>query len=101
MCSLSEIITVMSGDSVHVRKDLFSHKKAYLLVGGLGSLGIQIAQWMYKVRMFLFASTILSRPIRMGLGKSFLLRGLGAPEFSVGETLHLSASSNISRACLI
>ncbi|KAG2097390.1 hypothetical protein BD769DRAFT_246669 [Suillus cothurnatus] len=48
MCSLSEIITVMSGDSVHVRKDLFSHKKAYLLVGGLGSLGIQIAQWMYK-----------------------------------------------------
>lgn len=48
MSNLSEIITVMPGDSVHVKKDLFSDKKAYLLVGGLGSLGLQIAQWMYK-----------------------------------------------------
>lgn len=71
MCSLSEIITVMPGDSVRVKKDLFSDKKAYLLVGGLGSLGLQIAQWMYKVRIFSFTLFLLTRPIRMGLGKSF------------------------------
>ncbi|KAG2335837.1 hypothetical protein BDR05DRAFT_920591 [Suillus weaverae] len=48
MCNLNEIITVMPGDSVHVKKDLFSDKKAYLVVGGLGSLGLQIAQWMVQ-----------------------------------------------------
>ncbi|KAG2741487.1 hypothetical protein P692DRAFT_20880543 [Suillus brevipes Sb2] len=55
MSNISETITVMPGDSIHVKKDFFSDKKAYLLVGGLGSLGLQIAQWMYKVRIFLFA----------------------------------------------
>ncbi|KAG2142363.1 hypothetical protein DEU56DRAFT_979550 [Suillus clintonianus] len=48
MCNISELVTVMPGDPVHVKKHLFSDKKAYLLVGGLGSLGLQIAQWMYK-----------------------------------------------------
>jgi hypothetical protein len=28
---------------------LFDNKKAYLLIGGIGSLGIHIALWMYKV----------------------------------------------------
>ncbi|KAG1725077.1 acyl transferase domain-containing protein [Suillus paluster] len=48
MCNLSEIITAKPGDPVNVKKHLFSDKKAYLLVGGTGSLGFQIAQWMYK-----------------------------------------------------
>ncbi|KAG2340884.1 hypothetical protein BDR05DRAFT_1061361, partial [Suillus weaverae] len=48
MRNLSEIITAKPGDPVHVKKHLFSNKKAYLLVGGIGSLGLQIAQWMYK-----------------------------------------------------
>jgi hypothetical protein len=29
---------------------LFSSEKSHLLVGGIGSLGCQIAIWMYKVR---------------------------------------------------
>ncbi|KAG1732311.1 hypothetical protein EDB19DRAFT_1912149 [Suillus lakei] len=48
MRTLSEIITAKPGDPVPVKKRLFSDKKAYLLVGGVGSLGLQIAQWMYK-----------------------------------------------------
>ncbi|KAG2139356.1 hypothetical protein DEU56DRAFT_980346 [Suillus clintonianus] len=48
MHNFSEIITVKPGDPVYVKKHLFSDKKAYLLVGGVGSLGLQIAQWMYK-----------------------------------------------------
>ena len=30
--------------------DLFNEKKSYLLIGGIGSLGLQIALWMYEVR---------------------------------------------------
>ncbi|KAG1902324.1 uncharacterized protein F5891DRAFT_1127654 [Suillus fuscotomentosus] len=41
MRSLSEIITTKPGDPI-------IDKKAYILVGGIGSLGLQIAQWMYK-----------------------------------------------------
>jgi hypothetical protein len=37
-------------------------------VGGLGSLGLQIAQWMYKVRIFLFALIVLTRPLEWGSG---------------------------------
>ena len=51
--NLSDIITAKAGDPVHVKSRLFSPKEAYLLVGGGGSLGVQIAQWMYKVGMVL------------------------------------------------
>jgi hypothetical protein len=53
MSNISEIITTKAGDPVCVNNHLFSPEKAYLLVGGVGSLGVQIAQWMYKVRMIL------------------------------------------------
>ncbi|KAG2115628.1 hypothetical protein DEU56DRAFT_932582 [Suillus clintonianus] len=48
MRNLSNVITTKPGDLVPVKKHLFSDKKAYILVGGVGSLGLQIAQWMYK-----------------------------------------------------
>ncbi|OJA18266.1 hypothetical protein AZE42_05820 [Rhizopogon vesiculosus] len=48
MSKLNEIITAKAGELVHVKNYLFSAEKAYLLVGGVGSLGVQIAQWMYK-----------------------------------------------------
>ncbi|KAG1747483.1 hypothetical protein EDB19DRAFT_1949499 [Suillus lakei] len=48
MCNLSDIITTKPGDPVPVKKRLFSDKRAYILVGGVGSLGLQIAQRMYK-----------------------------------------------------
>ncbi|KAG1732320.1 hypothetical protein EDB19DRAFT_2041543 [Suillus lakei] len=60
MRTLSEIITAKPGDPVPVKKRLFSDKKAYLLVGGVGSLGLQIAQWMYKVRTALSAEFMYS-----------------------------------------
>lgn len=42
-----------SGLSV-VHRQLFDPKKTYLLVGGVGSLGIQIALWMYEVSLYAF-----------------------------------------------
>ncbi|KZW01287.1 hypothetical protein EXIGLDRAFT_830237 [Exidia glandulosa HHB12029] len=32
----------------HVREELFDPHRAYVLIGGIGSLGAQIALWMYK-----------------------------------------------------
>ena len=34
--------------------DLFESTKSYLLVGGLGSLGLHVALWMYEVHLVLF-----------------------------------------------
>ena len=36
--------------NIHVQSKLFDDTKAYLLVGGIGSLGIHIALWMCQVR---------------------------------------------------
>ncbi|TFY60143.1 hypothetical protein EVJ58_g5333 [Rhodofomes roseus] len=35
-------------EEVPIATDLFNDKKAYLLIGGIGSLGLQIALWMYE-----------------------------------------------------
>ncbi|KAG2030868.1 hypothetical protein BDR03DRAFT_973938 [Suillus americanus] len=90
MCNLSEIITVMPGDSVHVRKDLFSDKKAYLVVGGLGSLGLQIAQWMNGAREIV----LTSRSGRSGIqrrGDTASLRIIAYLESLPDLNLHIEA----------
>ncbi|KAG2743426.1 hypothetical protein P692DRAFT_201886592 [Suillus brevipes Sb2] len=50
MSNLSEIITVMPGDSVHVKKDLFSDKKAYLLnpLGGCMLLSVVLTDGLFS-----------------------------------------------------
>ncbi|KAJ6464059.1 hypothetical protein C8R45DRAFT_1175371 [Mycena sanguinolenta] len=37
----------------HVRMSLFNSQKSYLLIGGIGSLGLGIAWWMYRVGILL------------------------------------------------
>jgi len=60
MPNISELITTKAGDPVHVKSHLFSPEKAYLLVGGVGSLGVQISQWMYRVGMILRTELVRS-----------------------------------------
>jgi len=60
MPSISELITTKASDPVHVKSHLFSPEKANLLVGGVGSLGVQISQWMYKVRRILRTELVRS-----------------------------------------
>jgi hypothetical protein len=96
MSNISETITVMPGDSIHVKKDFFSDKKAYLLVGGLGSLGLQIAQWMYKVRIFLFALIVLTRLLEWGSGNCSDLSDLARWDSAQGRYC-ISAHHRISR----
>lgn len=46
-----EIAGVDLTKDVEVRSQLFSSEKTYMLVGGIGSLGMEIAHWMYKVSL--------------------------------------------------
>ncbi|EGO18727.1 putative polyketide synthase [Serpula lacrymans var. lacrymans S7.9] len=46
--SLEDMITVKTGDLIPSRVGLFNRHKVYILIGGMGSLGLQIAQWMYQ-----------------------------------------------------
>ncbi|KDQ18683.1 hypothetical protein BOTBODRAFT_154644 [Botryobasidium botryosum FD-172 SS1] len=41
-------LLVQPGDLVSSNAPLFDHRKSYLLVGGIGGLGMQIALWMYQ-----------------------------------------------------
>ncbi len=40
------------------RAYLFDSQKSYLLIGGIGSLGLHIALWMYQVRLIPFLTRI-------------------------------------------
>ena len=44
-----ELIDTPLPAEVPIATDLFNEKKSYLLIGGIGSLGLQIALWMYEV----------------------------------------------------
>ena len=46
---LNDMMNVKPGQLVPSRTRLFDHQKVYILVGGMGSLGLQIAQWLYQV----------------------------------------------------
>ena len=37
---------------------LFDAEKSYLLVGGIGRLGLQVALWMYEVRSLIYCETL-------------------------------------------
>lgn len=45
-----ELIDAPLPAEVPLAINLFNEKKSYLLIGGIGSLGLQIALWMYEVR---------------------------------------------------
>jgi hypothetical protein len=51
---LEDVIDVKPGELVPLRTRLFDCRKAYILVGGMGSLGLQIAQWLYQVGYILY-----------------------------------------------
>ena len=44
-----ELSGVNPPEAIEYRAPLFDSKKSYILVGGIGSLGVDIAYWMYKV----------------------------------------------------
>lgn len=44
-----ELIGIEIPEEVESRLRLFSADKAYVLIGGIGSLGVEIAYWMYQV----------------------------------------------------
>ena len=46
---LDDMINVKPGEMVPSRTRLFDCQKVYMLIGGMGSLGLQIAQWLYQV----------------------------------------------------
>ena len=46
---LDDMINIKPGELVPSRTRLFDRQKVYMLVGGMGSLGLQIAQWLYQV----------------------------------------------------
>lgn len=48
--SIADAVPVPKGTLVSDQSPLFDPHKAYLLIGGIGGMGIQIAQWMYEVR---------------------------------------------------
>ncbi|KAH9840927.1 ketoacyl-synt-domain-containing protein [Rhodofomes roseus] len=43
-----ELVGTRPTEEVPLATDLFDEKKTYLLIGGIGSLGLQIALWMYE-----------------------------------------------------
>ncbi|KZT66074.1 hypothetical protein DAEQUDRAFT_752280 [Daedalea quercina L-15889] len=43
-----ELVEAPLPEEVPIATDLFNEKKVYLLIGGIGSLGLQIALWMYE-----------------------------------------------------
>jgi hypothetical protein len=51
MVSATELLDMMvpSRELVRTQETLFDPRKTYLLIGGIGSLGCQIATWMYEV----------------------------------------------------
>jgi Methyltransferase domain len=53
---LSDISIPDAGTHVTSSATLFDSNKAYLLVGGLGGLGIRVALWMYEVRTVQFVN---------------------------------------------
>jgi hypothetical protein len=47
---------------------LFFHDKSYILLGGIGGLGVDLALWMYQVR-----AVIPSRDLLLTVGISMVL----------------------------
>ena len=54
-----ELIDAPLPTEVPIATDLFNEKKSYLLIGGIGSLGLQIALWMYEVSSTLYLCFLL------------------------------------------
>lgn len=69
---LEDVINVKPGELVPLRTHLFDCRKVYMLIGGMGSLGLQIAQWLYQVCPSLMQRvSIRSLPCRTAHGISF------------------------------
>lgn len=81
-----EPIQYLSQEATVTSKALFDSEKVYLITGGVGSLGIQCAMWMYQVRTLKAhhpsekrTNTFLLQ--RMARVTSSLPRGLGSSPF--------------------
>lgn len=49
---VKKLVLPSQGDMVPLATTLFDPTKAYILIGGIGGVGIRIALWMYQVRLF-------------------------------------------------
>ena len=89
--------------SASLSVSLFDAQKSYLLIGGIGSLGLYMALWMYKVLGFISSRRIqhlTSYSTSMAHVISLLHRVLDHPPSTGQATGYLSVSSVICTPCL-
>jgi hypothetical protein len=101
-----QVIAARPAPGLQVDSDrhLFHSTKSYLLVGGLGSLGIDIAWWMYEVSMpalLLSLKIHLTSSPRMVLGMLCSPHALAARSLSSAVRLKHNRCSRISNHCRI
>ncbi|OBZ65511.1 L-aminoadipate-semialdehyde dehydrogenase large subunit [Grifola frondosa] len=85
--------------------DVFDHQKSYLLVGGIGSLGLQIALWMYENGAREIVLTSRSGPESLVKREEFIARRLltyleGLPDLTL-RTEAVDAQSTEEMAALV
>lgn len=81
---------------VALHAPLFNPNKSYVLIGGIGSLGFQVALWMYQVRplTLLYGNSSSDKNCRTAPGTSFSLP-VPAPQLSRDREIGLDNGSTV------